>query len=555
MNEIEANKYFLQANKLYQEAKFDEAIFKFNELILLFPDEPNSKAMQGLCYLAKNELKKAFDYLEEALSFDSNNVFFLTSMGSVLMENENYIDATKCLDRAISIDNKSTDALNSLGIIHYKQQDFVNSKKYFGLSYDISKSVSSLQYLVYFAKKDLDYANVIKYFLDILKIDDAYKSFDNILYDIATAYMNTSDYDNAIYYFEKNTQYNPSHKSTYNSLGICYQNLLNIHKAKENYTKAFSIEPNFAKAHWNLSTLYLLISDYDNGWKKYEWRKEMDKYKDSTHGTLPSTTPYNNQDLKGKVLSVKSEQGLGDTIQFGRYIKMFDFNVIDKILFRIHSDLVGLFKQFETDKIQVVGEGNMNKLYSDYEIELMSLPLFFNTKINNIPYSEGYLKEFKKTNINISKNKLNIGIVWLGNSDNNNNTKRTIPLSKLTKVIKLDNCQFYSLQKQNMQDEINYNNLQNDIINLSTKINDWQDTASMMNELDLVISVDTSIAHLGGAMGIKSIILLQYMPDFRWLLDTNKSPWYDSISLIRQNIRDEWDDVIDELYTRLKGLK
>ena len=548
MNEKQAHQHFVNGSNFYQQRKFDEAIVIFKQLLKEFPDELNSKGLLALCFKEKKELKLAYDLLKECIDKEPNNVFFLYSMGNVLSANDNHPDAKKCFLRALDIDSNSIDTLNGLGMLYYNQNDYTNSKKYLYTSLKLKQDIAIVEFLISIAKNELDYKNIIYLYSLALKINpQTHKRMKDIFYDIGTSYMNLSDFENAKKHFSQAVSVNPQDKKTYNSLGICHQNLLELDEAERFYIKSFTIDSSFAKSHWNLSTLYLLRGDYENGWKKYEWRKKMENFQSSTHGQLPSTMPYNGEDLKGKILSIKSEQGLGDTIQFSRFVIQIAKQNIKKILFRVHNELVGLIKQLENEKIEVVGEGNMKALHSDYEIELLSLPSLLNTTLKTIPFANKYLSSTTNKPLNLSKNTKNIGIVWQGNSKNKNNKKRIIDLSLLKNIISLENCMFFSLQKEDMQPEINENNLEDKIINLSSSINTWEDTSSFIEQLDLVISIDTSIAHLAGAMGKKTILLIQYMPDFRWLLNTNKSPWYSEMSIIRQEKRDDWSNVLVEL--------
>ena len=552
MTNQQASDYFIEGSTLYKQHKIDKAIIVFQNLLKKFPNELNSKGLLALCYKEKKELRLAYDLLKDCIDKEPNNVFFLYSMGNILSANKNFPDAKKCFLRALDIDKNSTDSLNGLGVLYYHQNDFVNSKKYLYNSLHILQDMNIIEFLISIAKKEIDYNQIIHLYSLALKLNpNVHKQMKDIFYDLGTSYMNLSDYNNGKKYFSKSITLNPLDKKTYNSLGICHQNLLELNEAEKFYIKSFSIDPKFAKSHWNLSTLYLLKGDYENGWKKYEWRKKMDNFSSSTHGQLPSTKPYNGENLKGKILSVKSEQGLGDTIQFARFVMLFSNHNVKKVLFRVHNELVGLLKQLENHKIEVVGEGNMKNLHSDYEIELLSLPLYFNNSINTIPFSDKYISSMLTRDLNLSKETNNIGIVWQGNSKNKNNKKRIIDLQLLKSIISIKNCTFFSLQKEDMQPEINKNNAQNKIINLSSNIETWEDTSSFVNQMDLVISIDTSIAHLAGAMGKNTILLLQYMPDFRWLLNTSKSPWYDKLTIIRQKKRDKWDNVIIELKDEL----
>lgn len=257
--------------------------------------------------------------------------------------------------------------------------------------------------------------------------------------------------------------------------------------------------------------------------------------------------------MANKTMLVCLEQGLGDFIQFVRYIPMIEAMGANVIL-EVHAALVPLIRTLNGSfKIITKGEALPD---SDCYCPIMSLPLAFRTTLETIPNEVPYLSTIPQKQIEWqrrlgSKVRTRVGLAWSGTSDHKNDYNRSISLRHLSPLLDLD-IEFHSLQKEIRADDEAI--LMNSPIHAhQEELLDFADTAALISELDLVISVDTSVAHLAGALGKPVWILLPYVPDFRWLLERSDSPWYPTARLFRQDRLGDWANVIDKVLAELKA--
>ncbi len=319
--------------------------------------------------------------------------------------------------------------------------------------------------------------------------------------------------------------------------------------AAAHWKKALEINPNSPDANYNLGHVNLLLGNFEEGWKGYEWRKKRSGFK-----LLNFTEPeLFNQDVNDKTILVYDEQGLGDAIQFVRYLQLLKSEGA-KIIFKYDYRLAQIFKDIKWIDTHLTN-GVLNFEY-DYHISLQSLPLYFKTNLENIPscipYIFGDQNLVKQLKPIIQKNnKFNIGIVWAGNPKHTNDKRRSCSLDHFEKIIGFDEVQIFSLQKGAAINKLRETNLP--VIDLDGNgLENFQQTASIIENLDLIITVDTSTAHLAGAMGKPVWMLLPFLPDWRWMLGRNDSPWYPTMKLFRQKSAGDWCGVFEQIKIELQ---
>src|SRR3989344_1478676 len=369
--------------------------------------------------------------------------------------------------------------------------------------------------------------------------------------NLGMAYDAVGREDDAAENFHKALNIDPNfikaHVMHYN-LGVFYSDMGKISDALEHYNKAIELDNSFCEARWNRSLVLLLLERFEEGWKEYEYRFMKEKSADKRNFGKPK---WEGASLEGKKILILSEQGFGDTINFIRY-----FSLIKErkgyIILECKKGLRKLFEDsFEIDEIIEKNGDSVPNVDFDFFIHLMSLPRIFGTNLSNIPSKSPYLfadvKLVEKFKSLFNKDCFNIGIVWAGNPDQANDKNRSIRFEKFKGLKEISGIKLYSLQKGEAVQELN----DSEIVNLADEINDFADTAAIIENLDLVISVDTSAAHLAGAMGKSVWTLLSTVSDWRWLLDRRDSPWYSSMRLFRQKRLGEWDFVFDEVRREL----
>jgi tetratricopeptide (TPR) repeat protein len=325
-----------------------------------------------------------------------------------------------------------------------------------------------------------------------------------------------------------------------------------VDDALASYNKALSLRPDYQSAHWNKSILLLLRGEYLEGWSLYEWRSRGD----DALAKFPSFSQPSwrgEGDISGKRLLIHAEQGFGDLIQFSRYAPM----VLSKgaeVILEVPKPLVTVMQTLHPE-VSIAVQGEPLPEF-DVHCPVMSLPYAFKTTVETVPSSDRYLSA-DPAKVALWREKLDatsakrVGLVWSGSATHKNDHNRSIALSDLLPLLDTP-CEWHSLQKEYREGDLavlegvpQLHQHQDDLI-------DFSDTAALIECLDLVITVDTSVAHLAGAMGKPVWILLPTRPDFRWMLDRTDTPWYPSAQLFRQSEAGDWLPLIKRLADELK---
>ena len=385
----------------------------------------------------------------------------------------------------------------------------------------------------------------------------AYSNRGNALRDLQRYTAALASYDRAI-------ALRPDHAEAYSNRGMVLGNLKRYTDALASYDKAIALKPDLAWAHWNRSLCLLLLGRFEEGWRLHEWRKKC-VGRNATR-TFPQPLWLGKQDIAGKTLFLWWQQGFGDTIQFCRYATLAEARGA-KVVMAVQQPLLELLKEV-SPTIQIINQDEVPTDF-DYHCPLLSLPLAFGTTLETIPANIPYLEANAEKSLFWQeklgeKNKLRVGLVWSGGFRPDQpevwavNRRRNIPLAKLA-ALKNPDIDFYSLQKGQPAElelaELIRNNWDGPkIIDLTSLLNDFSDTAALIENLDLVISVDTSTAHLAGALRKPVWILNRFDTCWRWLLDRTDSPWYPTAKLYRQEKAGDWDAVIQRVKTDLTGL-
>lgn len=340
----------------------------------------------------------------------------------------------------------------------------------------------------------------------------------------------------------------------------CFLNLAIAFKAKKDiqnalfcYENAIMLNVNNYDAYFGISVTYLLNKDFENGFKLY--RSRFFKSDPVIAHFVEDKKEWQGEKIKNKKLYVCSEQGFGDNIQFVRYLKELSQRTGANVLYKPYKELEKLFEENDLGVKLVKNSTDDAQVDFDAYTHLLSIPQLLKASADNIPLTGGYLmpnkskvKKYKNKYFNNAKFKL--GVVWRGTPDPYIN--KVIPLKNFVKFLNIPNVEVYSFQV-NLSD-VEASELEKcNIHNLESTFKDFSDTAAAIENLDLLISVDTSVAHLAGAMNKPVWVLLPYVPEWRWFLDSQKSPWYDSAKLYRQNELRNWENVFSRVLKDLEA--
>ena len=347
----------------------------------------------------------------------------------------------------------------------------------------------------------------------------------------------------------------PNYPEIYNAKANALMRLNKIDEAIETSEIAIKLQPNHSQAHYTKGMCLLLRNKFIEGWNEYTWRTKRESFWPKRSYNKPE---WSGSPLKNKTLLIHWEQGYGDIIQFVRYLKILK-TVIEKdekhhnarIIFDCPKNLLRLVKN--NIIVDDIGDWGDNPPSFDFYIPLMDLAKHF-TKTEDEISKTTYITKHIETSIKVPKvneSALKVGLTW--SSEHKDTYRRKVcSLSKLSKLFKNLNYTFYGIQFGNEHNQLeSYTHLSN-VFDLGDKLGDFAHTAAIINQLDLIISIDTYIVHLAGAMGIRTWVLLPFSPDWRWQLNRSDSPWYPSIKLFRQPKPGDWDSVVMDIKNTLE---
>jgi Tfp pilus assembly protein PilF len=366
--------------------------------------------------------------------------------------------------------------------------------------------------------------------------------------NLGNEFRNSAKFEEAIECYEKALQLRPNFADAQCNIGVALQETRpTLQPAIEAFEKAIAMDHNFATAHWNLGFSLLLLGEFSRGLAEYEWRWKT--------GTVVIPRQIRRPQWGGELLNCRriflhAEQGLGDTIHMSRYVPLVSQRG-GTVILECPAPLIPLLKKLP-GMAEIIAAGERPPDF-DVHCPLMSLPLVFKTTVETIPANVPYLQPEENLRADWARripadpNRPRVGLVWAGQPGNKNDRNRSIRLEQLASLAEAKNARFYSVQKGAASEQTKNPPAGMTITDFTADIHTFADTAAMAANLDLIITVDTSVAHVGGAIGTPVWILIPYRPDWRWMLDRDDSPWYPTMRIFRQKTRGDWGEVIERV--------
>jgi hypothetical protein len=355
----------------------------------------------------------------------------------------------------------------------------------------------------------------------------------------------------------------PAYADGHNNLGVAHRALHQLDEARRCFEHAAALRPDFALAKFNLGTLDLMQGNYAAGWRGYEWRNLTLAEPPRKFG-VPR---WDGRPIPGRVLLVHTEQGYGDTIQFARFLKLVRERSEARLVVEGPAALLSLLQNIAgTDQVLQAGTALPPV---DAEIPFPSLPGALGIELAGLPGEVPYLRVAESSRsawrerlrtlagnmLARASSGLKVGFVWTGNPAQQQNVVRSCPLAKFATLAAVPRVAWYSLQKEADERALGSEwPAKCPVVALGPGLNDFADTAAALCELDLVITVDTSVAHLAGALGRPTWTLLSHTPDWRWQLGRVDSAWYPTMRLFRQPRWGDWEAVFEEVAAELRKL-
>ena len=377
---------------------------------------------------------------------------------------------------------------------------------------------------------------------------EAHSNRGNVLQELRRFTEALASYDRAI-------ALRPDFAEAYMNRGNALVELQRFPEALADFDRAVALRPDFAEAHFSAALCRLLNGDLPRGFEQYEWRWQTDQLR-REKPDFPQPPWDGTNSVAGKTLLVHAEQGFGDTIQFCRYVPLLVAHGARMIL-EVQNPLCELMHTLAGDA-QIVARGDPLPDF-DMHCPLLSLPLALGTQLESIPAATPYLfaQEAKSAAWRSrmdARERFRVGLVWAGDprkrlpNAHRIDRQRSIAFEQLAPLIAATECEFYSLQKgEYASAQLRNSPLRQRIIDWTRDLNDFSDTAALIDNLDLVIAVDTSVAHLAGAMGKPLWLLNRHNTCWRWLLAREDSPWYPTMRIFRQPAMGDWDGMLERL--------
>jgi len=541
---------FQEGLSLHQQGQIEPARLAYERMLALHPGQADAMHMLGVMAMQSYNYALAADFISVSVQANPANATARLNLGLAYKELQRFDEALSCYQQAVDLRPDYAQAFFSralvLHAVGHLDEALADFEKALEIQPDYAQAWNNrgvvLQAQLRWNEAATSYARATAAQPDL---GQAHYNLGNALSALGRFEEAIASYDVAIA-LEADTAH------AFNNRGLALQELQRSDEALASYDAAIAIQANYADAYWNKAIELLLCGDFAQGWKLYEWRWQRDAFT-SRKREFAQPLWLGDAPLAGKTVLLHAEQGLGDSIQFCRYA--LEVQALGAhVLLEVPRSLMALFATLEGVS-EIIEKGAALPQF-DYHCPLLSLPLAFQTRLEQLPGHTPYLASTAPQRDRWQRRlgprtKPRVGLVWSGNALDKNDLQRSVRLQDLLPYLSTD-FEFICLQKE-MRPADQHQIQTSQIRFFGAQIEDFSDTAALCDLVDLVISVDTSVAHLAGALGKPTWILLSYTPDWRWMLHRDDSPWYPSVRLYRQTQERAWPPVLERMRSDLSG--
>jgi tetratricopeptide (TPR) repeat protein len=514
-----------RGSALHALRRFDESLASFDRALALRPDYAEALCNRGAALHALKRFDEALVACDRSVALQPDYAPAHSNRGNTLRELRRHDEAVEACDRALAL-----------------APDLAEAHCYRG------GALHALQ-----------------------RFDESLASFDRAL-TLRPAYAEAlcnrgaalhalKRFDEALEACDRSIALQPDYAQAHSNRGVVLQDLMRCEEALASFARARELQPDFAGAHNNEALCRLLVGDFERGWQQHEWRWQTDQLA-SERRNFPQPLWLGSGELAGKTILLHAEQGFGDTLQFCRYVPLVAARGA-RVILEVQRPLQDLMRTL-AGAAQVISRGEPLPAF-DLHCPLLSLPLALQTRLDTIPARMPYLaapedKVRAWRDRLAGHEKLKIGLVWAGGprkelaNCNRIDALRSMAFAQLAPLFEVSECEFYSLQKgDDAVAQLRGSILRQHVVDWTDDLHDFSDTAALIENLDLVIAVDTAVAHLAGALNKPVWLLNRYNTCWRWLLDREDSPWYPTARLFRQDAGRQWDGVVMRVRAALRA--
>jgi tetratricopeptide (TPR) repeat protein len=533
------------ANALCDAGQIDEAIAASRRAISLAPNLAQAYNNLGNALCEKKSFDDAIDSLRNALRLLPNYGDACNNLGNALRGKRLMDEAVAAYRQAAQLNPNSAKIENNLGNALHEKGLFNEAIDAYHAAVRLNPQMAEAHYNLGNALGNRkSFKEAIAAFTQAIELKPG---FAKAYCGLANALSNQGQMDEATAAARKALEIEPELIEAHLNLCVVMYNKGLVDEALAACERAVAIDRESANAHYNLSLPLLLKGDFDRGWKEYEWRFGWKEFASARRAFAQPR--WTGEELEGRTILLHGEQGFGDTIQFVRYVPL----VAERggtVILECKKPLLRLFRSVP-GVAKLICFGDPLPEFDVY-CSLQSLPFVFATTIETIPAPTPYLRADEELHRKwaarlAGMNGIKVGIAWAGSSNHRNDRDRSVPFAYFGPLAKVAGVTFFALQKDDAGMQAKNPPAGMELIDHTADLVDFAATAALIQNLDLVITVDTSIAHLAGALGKPVWVLIPFAPDWRWLLRREDSPWYPTMRLFRQKRIREWSEVFDRV--------
>ena len=541
---------FARAVQLQREGRTTAAEDLYRTVLADDPDHAGALHELGTLRLQAGEFTEAAEFFSRLIGCDPNSSSAHNNLGIALERLDRPAHAARHFETALTLEPKRPEANYNLGhalqTLDRRGEARACYERAIALRPDYVEAHNSLGVLLAPDRPDEALASFERAVAIRPGFADAHNNAGNVLHDLGR-------HNDALASYRRALAAKPDHAAAHNNVGMALRELNRHEEAVASFEMAQTIKPDYVEAHVNESLVRLALGDYATGWKKYAWRRLTANF---SYGRKNPPRPLwlGQWDIAGKTILLHGEQGLGDTIHFCRYVPLVAEQGA-RIVLAVQRPLAALISTLAGVSV-LRAQGEPIPPFDGY-CPLPSLPLAFKTTLESSPAHMPYLSappdriERWRPIIGVI-GRPRIGLMWAGAGGTPHNRRRSIALRLLAPLLDLPNFHFVALQKEIPDDDVAHLHASGMASFLGERQADLADAAAMIAMLDLVITVDTSIAHVAGAMGKPVWVLLPFSADWRWLRGRSDTPWYPSARLFRQPTPGDWQSVVMQVERALQ---
>jgi len=525
-----------------------EAIYR--HVLAQHPNHADALHLAGLVAIVKGCYAEAIDLMTKAVAQRPGEAAFHSNLGEAYRRLGQFGEALASLNRALELQPNLPEAHLNLA------ETLCDAGR-------LDEAIASAQQAITLRSRFAQALNCLgRAYAQKGRRDDAIacyrravecdSNFPEALCNLGGALVEAEAWDDAIASLQQALTLRPAYATAFCSLGVAWRGKGDFGQAARCYRQAIALSPDSAFAHWNLATLLLMLGQFEEGWKEFEWRLRGSFF---TSPRRPFTAPrWDGSPAPGETILIHAEQGFGDAIQFMRYVPLVQQRAqAARVVVECPRELTRLLGHNDGWTAEVVArdgwDGGALPPF-DRHLHMLSLPWVLRC-FEPLPMRAAYLRaddELRAAWRERLPAGFRVGLAWAGTATHTDDARRSLEVGKLTPLLRVAGVVFISLQVKSSAQAPG-------VCDWTEHIRDFADTAALIAELDLVIAVDTAVVHLAGALGRPVWTLLAALPDWRWGLEREDTPWYPTMRLFRQQTAGDWDEVMARVAVELEAAR